>query len=209
MTLVSPSWSNRDIERMWVMETLRYVEFLEGQANKYRAIVEKILGPFDCRFVFGTIKKSIHEDDVPHTNFPGGFHLNGGCVVDIHISSWPWDHCSPDQGPWQVAHESVHLLDPGVSGSATFLEEGLGTWFQDEPKFHTDAVRAYIERGVSHPQNYEVAHKLVGRCMPELVPAVKDIRSQGVRIREITPDILLPRLPTVDRETIEHLCTRM
>ena len=209
VTLANPSWPHDDFKGFRVMETVQYVEFLEGQANKYRTIVEEILGPFDCRFVFGTIKKSIHEDDVPHTNFPGGFHLNGSCVVDIHISSWPWEHCSPDQGPWQVAHESVHLLDPGVGGSATFLEEGLGTWFQDEPQFHTDAVRAYIERGVSHPQNYEVAKELVGRCMPKLVPVVKDIRSQGVRIREITADTLSHRLPTVDREAIEHLCTRM
>ena len=87
----------------------------------------------------------------------------------------------------------MHLLDPGVGGSATFLEEGFATWFQDEPQFHTDAVRAYIERGVSHSQHYEVAKELVGRCMPKLVPVVKDIRSKGVRIREITADILWPR----------------
>ena len=42
------------------------------------------------------------------------------------------------------------LLDPGVGGSATFLEEGLATWFQDEPKFHTEEVRAYIERSYAH-----------------------------------------------------------
>ena len=209
MTLAIPSWPHDDTERTWVMETTQYVAFLEGQANRFRTIVEEILGPFDRRFVFGTIKRSILEDDVPHTNFPGGFNLNGGCVVDIHISSWPWENCSPDQGPWQIAHESVHLLDPGVGGSATFLEEGLATWFQDEPQFHTDAVRAYIERGVSHSPHYEVAKELVGRCMPKLIPVVKDIRSQGVRIREITADILSPRLSTVDRDAIEHLCIRM
>lgn len=190
-------------------QTLQYVEFLEGQACRYRTILEEMLGPFDSRFVFGTIKKSIDEDDVPHTNFPGGFHLDGGCVVDIHISSWPWENLSPDQGPWQVAHESVHLLDPGVRGSATFLEEGLATWFQDEPSFHTDAVRAYIERGAAHTRRYQVAKELVSSCMPNLVPVVKDIRSQGLRIREITADMLSPQLPTVDRATVEHLCTRI
>ena len=190
-------------------ETLQYVEFLEGQAYRYRTILQDMLGPFDCRFVFGSIKKSIDEEDVPQTNFPGGFHLNGGCVVDIHISSWPWENRSPDQGAWQVAHESVHLLDPGVGGSATFLEEGLATWFQDEPKFHIEAVRAYIERGVTHTRHYKVARELVGSCMPTLVPVVKDIRSLGVRIREITADMLSPRMPTVGRETIEHLCTRI
>ena len=188
---------------------MQYVEFLEVQAYRYRTILQDILGPFDRRFVFGSIKKSINEDGVPHTNFPGGFHFNGDCVVDIHISSWPWENRSPDQGPWQVAHESVHLLDPGVGGSATFLEEGLATWFQDEPKFHIDVVRAYIGRGVTHTRHYKVAKELVSSCMPTLIPVVKEFRSQGVRIREITADILSPRLQTVGRETIERLCTRM
>lgn len=187
---------------------MQYAEFLERQAYRYRTILEDILGPFDCRFVFGSIKKSIDEDDVPHTNFPSGFHLNGECVVDIHISSWPWEHYSIDQGTWQVAHESVHLLDPGVSGSANFLEEGLATWFQDEPSFHVEAVRKYIERGVTHAQHYKVAKELVGKCMPNLGPAVKDIRSHGIRVREITADMLSTRLPTVGKDTIEHLCAR-
>jgi len=188
---------------------VQYLTFLEGQVNRYKTILQGILGPFDRRFVFGSIKKSIDKDDVPHTNFPDGFHLNGGCVVDIHISSWPWDNNSTDQGAWQVAHESVHLLDPGVGRSVTFLEEGLATWFQDEPRFHIEAVRAYIERGVTHTQDYDVAKELVGRCMPQLLPVVKDIRSHGVRVREISADMLSTRLPTVDRETIEHLCTKI
>ncbi len=188
---------------------MQYLRFLEGQVHRYRAILEGILGPSDYRFVFGSIKKSIDKDDMPHTNFPGGFHLNGGCVVDIHISSWPWEHHSADQGAWQVAHESVHLLDPGVYGSVTFLEEGLATWFQDEPRFHIQPVRAYIERGITHTQDYEVAKELVGRCMPRLVSVVKDIRSHGVRVREISADMLSTRLPTVGRETIEHLCARI
>ena len=40
--------------------------------------------------------------------------------------------------------------------------------FQDEPQFHIEAVRRYIERGVTHPQRYIVAKELVGRCMPKL-----------------------------------------
>ena len=190
-------------------DTSPYVVFLKEQACRYRDILQEIFGPYDRRFVFGSIKKSIDKDDVPHTNFPNGFHVNGGCIVDIHIATWPWDNCSRDQGTWQVAHESVHLLDPGVSGSANFLEEGLATWFQDEPKFHIEAVKRYIERGVTHTPPYVVAKELVGHCMPNLVPVVKDIRSSGMRIRDITADVLFHRLPTVDRETIEHLCNRI
>ena len=185
------------------------MEFLKRQAYRYKTILQDMLGLFDRRFVFGSIKRSSHKDDVPHTHFPGGFHLNGGCVVDIHISSWPWKHCSPDQGAWQVAHESVHLLDPAVGGTSTFLEEGLATWFQSEPTFHIEIVRTYIDQGKETlTQHYKVAKELVGCCIPELVPVVRDIRSGGVRIQDITADMLSPRLPTVSRETIEHLCTR-
>ena len=101
-----------------------FAKFLEHQVCRYRGILENLFDPCDRRFIFGSIKKSTDQDDVPHTNFPNGLHFNGECVVDIHISEWPWQQCCRDQGTWQVAHESVHLLDPGVGGTATFLEEG-------------------------------------------------------------------------------------
>ena len=88
-------------------DTSQYVEFLVEQTCRYRDILQDIFGPYDQSFVFGSIKKSIDEDDVPHTNFPNGFHVNGGCIIDIHISTRPWRNCSRDQGTWQVAHESV------------------------------------------------------------------------------------------------------
>ena len=137
-----------------------FVGFLEQQARTYRRLLEDMFGQGDQRFVFGSIKQSIDKGDVPHTNFPNGFHFNGGCVVDIHISEWPWQHCCYGQGTWQLAHESVHLLDPGVDGTATFLEEGLATWFQDEPTFQIDVVKKYIERGTAHTQHYTVAKEL-------------------------------------------------
>ena len=185
-----------------------FMGFLDQQARRYRRLLEDMFGQCDQRFVFGSIKKAIDEDDVPRTHFPDGFHLNGGCVVDIHISEWPWQHCCYDQGTWQLAHESVHLLDPGVDGTATFLEEGLATWFQDEPTFHIDVVQRYIERGITHSQDYTVAKEFVCRCMPQLTSVVKKIRSLNVKIRDITGDELAPCLPNVDRETIELLCRR-
>ena len=109
-----------------------FMEFLDQQARRYRRQLEDMFGQCDRRFVFGSIKKTVNRDDPPHTNFPDGFHFNGCCVVDIHISEWPWQQCCYDQGTWQLAHESVHLLDPVADGKATLLEEGLATWFQNE-----------------------------------------------------------------------------
>ena len=190
-----------------------FVQFLERQVHKYRGILEEMFGPCDQRFIFGSIKKVSEKGDPPHTHFPGKFHFNGGCVVDIHISEWPWKNCSYDQGACQVAHESVHLLDPGSSdpdldAPVTVLEEGVAAWFQEEPKFHIDVVKQYIGRGIDCPEPYAGAKELVCCCMPDLPSAVKKIRSLNVRIREITAARLGPYLPNTDKETVERLCTK-
>ena len=90
---------------------MEYVCELKAHVARYLSILESIFGPRDSRFEVGTVQKS---DDGPRTHFPEGFHFNGGCRVDILISSWPWDNRRPDQGPWQIAHECAHLLDPYV-----------------------------------------------------------------------------------------------
>ena len=180
-----------------------YVESLESEVQRYKKLLKNLIGPGDPRFVFGTIRQS--EDNTPRIFFPAGYHMEGGCMVDIHISDFPWEHCSPDQGKWQVAHECVHLLDPGIHGTANFLEEGLATWFQNEPQFHDDTVRHYIARN-SRNLLYDAAKDLVLRCMPQLTTAVKEIRESGTKIREISPDVLATRLPHVDRKTVESLC---
>ena len=50
--------------------------------------------------------------DNPRTHFPH-YHTNV-FVVTIHVGKCPWEHGCFDQGTGQLAHECVHLLDPGV-----------------------------------------------------------------------------------------------
>ena len=181
-----------------------FVQYLEQQVRYYLGILERMFGPRDPRFEFGTIRKS--RNNIPRTHFPKNYYEDGGCVVDIHIGDWPWEHCSYDQGTWQVAHECVHLLDPGVGGTGNCLEEGLARWFQDEQQFHSDPVKLYITRNNRSNPHYEDAKGLVLRCMPQLIPAVKEIRSSGTRIGDITTDALAEKLNDVDRNIIEMLC---
>ena len=182
-----------------------YVQSLEFEVRRYQEILEDLFGPCDSRFVFGTIRKS--EDNTPRTFFPNNYYTNGGCIVDIHISDFPWEHYSPDQGKWQVAHECVHLLNP-ESGTTKFLEEGLATWFQNEPRFHDDAVKQYIKRNTKTNGSYASAKNLVLHCMPQLAVAVKGIRKSGIIIRDISPDMLAARLPHIDRNTIDSICAK-
>ncbi len=183
-----------------------YIRHLEQQVHRYMGILQQMFGPRDSRFVFGSIRESVF-DDVPQTHFPHNFHFNGDCVVDIQISRWPWQVCSYSQGAWQVAHECVHMLDPGVQGT-NVLEEGLATWFQNEPRFHDNSVRTYIMRSPTRFPAYISARRLVQHCMPHLVDAIKNIRGSGVRIRDITSDSLAHQFPDMDRNIVDQLCSR-
>ncbi len=185
-----------------------FVRRIAVQINSYTAMLEHMLGPRDNRFVFHTVGMTTNEVDNPQICFPNGFHCEGNCAVDVHISSWPWKHFSPDQSIWQVAHESVHLLDPVLFGSANVLEEGLATWFQNECKFHDKPVRRYIENAKNTlPESYARAKELVLNCDPSrLCSAVRDIRASGVSIHDIDVAMLRLRLPRVSVPVVESLC---
>ena len=88
------------------------------------------------------------------------------------------------RGGWQIAHECVHLLDPTPRGGSNFLEEGLATWYQNEPYFHNEQVKIYIGRNTKSLPDYIEAEQLVRKCIPEgLLPAVKEIREHGGAFR--------------------------
>ena len=185
-----------------------FFQYLNEQVIKYLDVLEELFDPHDPRFVFGNIQQS---DRNPHTSFPGNYHKNGGCVVDILVGKTAWKALNYAQSTWQVAHEFVHLLDRCLHGSANVLEEGLATsWFQDEPRFHDDRVKEYIALGNQHPRRdkYSTANRLVVQCMPEIIPAVKKFRLYGTAIRDIAPDVLVDHLPHADKETIEELCIK-
>ena len=181
---------------------IEYICYLKAHVARYLSILETIFGPRDPRFVFHTIK---HSEDGPYTNFPQNYYLNGGCLVEIFISSRPWERRSLGQGPWQIAHECVHLLDPGLLNSSNILEEGLATWFQNEPKFHDEQVKSFISMCNISP-NYLEAQDLVRSNLPNILYAVKLIRASGVRIRDIKADRLETLLSGVAPGTIERLC---
>ena len=195
-------------------EHKEFIALLEHQRDRYIEILEELLGERDQNFLIGSIAESTHQEDVPQTYFPLGFRTDGGCVVDIQISSFPWRVRSPSQGTWQVAHECVHIMDPGEA-ETNVLEEGLATWFQDELAFHTNPVRAYIENKERNREfaglnkNYFNARELVRACMPQLGFAVKEIRSSNVKLREVSSEVLSNYLPNFDRNIVDSLCNKI
>ena len=188
-----------------------YIAFLQRKRDRYIETLEDLLGQRDQRFTLGSIGKSNNDEDAPQVYFPDTFHLNGGCIVDIQVSGSAWCRGDRHQGGWQVAHECAHLLDPG-EGTTNFLEEGLATWFQCEPKCHEATVKGYIiQHGtqvlLKDLRNYIEARELVLSCMPLLTEAVRELRESGIRLRDITPKILSSTLPYVDTQAINRLCS--
>lgn len=191
------------------MSTRQFRRKLEKEVHRYIEILEGIFGKCDPNYIFGTIEASCHE--YPQTYFPEKLDSKGREIVNIQITQFPWSNRCLDQGIWQVAHESVHLLDP-VKGGTTVLEEGIATWFQYEPQFHRSLVKEYIRSSAPSTsqvfRKYKIAKHLVHRCMPQIIPAIKELRSQGVRIEDIKSDMLASELPNVAEKTIERLCSR-
>lgn len=96
---------------------------------------------------------------------------------------------------WEIAHESVHLLDPKIPGPTTFLEEGIATWFQnfkirpdrfktDEPWREAEAlVQPFMENGY----------------LKEIIRRLRLRRENPVRVCAITSELLdqhAPEIPT-------------
>ena len=81
---------------------------------------------------------------------------------------------------FQLAHETVHLLDPVVAGTASVLEEGLATYYQlmyihrEDPNYSTGDAK------------YDNASRLASKLMTACPEAVKSLRSQGKRISALT-----------------------
>ena len=126
------------------------------------------------------------EDNNPRIHFPDGFDRDG-CKVDVWVSKWS-DH---SRAGWDLAHECVHLLDPIMEKYATYLEEGLATWYQDSPQLHPDYqnIRSLVQGHINgHPEGmrhkdpkYRGAKELVQKCMPEIKSAVRSIRKKGAK----------------------------
>ncbi len=180
-----------------------YLAGLKRLVDCHISTLEGMFGKKDARFRFGKIEKAGSDSEGPYLYYPENY-CPDGCVVDIHVSR----RTSRAQGLWQIAHECVHLLDPAFP-STIFLEEGLATWYQNEPSFHDDAVKTYISKNPTKTPEYIEAERLVRKCLPfGLIDAVRKTRARNIRICDINPDMLLRQMPEADKATIGRLCEK-
>lgn len=97
-------------------------------------------------------------------------------------------------------------------GESTFLEEGIATWFQCEPKYHQKMVRRYIKfhmnRGTLLDPDYKEARGYIVKRMKKVIPMVREARESGLSISDITPEMLETHLGLIDDKVARRLCSR-
>ncbi len=94
---------------------------------------------------------------------------------------------------FQLAHESVHLLDP-AAGETNVLEEGAAVRFQQDfvrdhwnsPDYRTGNVR------------YDRARELTDRLLAECPDSIRDLRAQFGGFRNITAAGISDRFPELE-----------
>lgn len=121
----------------------------------------------------------------PQTWFPGDC---GHIIIQLGLSAKE----DPVQALFQLAHEYVHLLDPVVFGFGTVLEEGLATHFSLE------YIKQFHPNYTTSDTKYADAARLTAQLLNITPIAIKDLRSKGIKISQITASQLLavcPQLP--------------
>lgn len=96
------------------------------------------------------------------------------------------------QALFQLAHLSVHLLDPDASSFATVLEQGLATHFS------LQYIEQFNSNYTTSDTNYATAARLTAHLLDINPIAIKELRSRGIKISQITASQLLavcPKLP--------------
>ncbi|WP_375509489.1 hypothetical protein [uncultured Nostoc sp.] len=124
-------------------------------------------------------------DNGPQTWFPGDSEQ---IIIQLGLSAKE----DPVQAKFQLAHLSVHLLDPGASSFATVLEQGLATYFS------LQYVKQFHPNYTTSDTKYAAAARLTAQLLYINPIAIKELRSRGIKISQITASQLLavcPKLP--------------
>ena len=170
----------------------RFRRHLLTLREEYLRELERMFGPRDGRYV----RLGIREvDGGPCTWFPHGYKAK---EVEIHLSRDAVKHMDCDWARWQLAHECVHLLDPGVPPTIV-MEEGIAVWYQN---------RKSPWRPDDSDPPYAAAQTLVIPLMDFLPDALTTIRKKGIQMRHITPDMLSENCPELSERTSRALTCR-
>ena len=100
---------------------------------------------------------------------------------------------------YELAHETVHLLDP-VVGNANNLEEGVAVAFS----LHIQHLYGLSIQVPSMP-SYVYALTLVGKLPGDILSAAGRIRREVGRLSDVAPDDLIRLFPALDARIANEL----
>lgn len=128
------------------------------------------------------------------TWFPGN---RGHIIIQLSCSA------STDlvQALFPLAHESVHLLDPTVFGFATVLEEGLATHFS------LQYIKQFHPNYTTNDTKYATAASLVAQLLNLSPMVIKNLRTKGIKISQITASHLVAACPQLSKSVALALTT--
>ena len=172
--------------------------------SRFLADIEHLFGPRDHSFTLVGIEIDSTPGACPRLWYPdSGIAPDDPERRSRHVVIRLTSNALTDsvRARWQLAHECLHLLDPWnkqVDGRpANWLEEGLAAWFQN----------SRVPEAECHEGQYALAEDLVSPLMDESPNAVKFIRQErGLRISEITPDVLQGYCPGLSEDISRELC---
>ena len=99
----------------------------------------------------------------------------------------------------QCAHELVHLLSPIEKKDATFLEEGVATYFERHVREKVNRINPFPE------EKYQQAYQDVKLLFDIDKQAIKKLRDVEFTISKITEQQILAIFPTLDEKVAKSL----
>ena len=130
----------------------------------------------------------------PRTWYPGN---RGQIIIQLSRSA------STDlvQALFQLAHESVHLLDPTAFSHATVLEEGLATHFS------LQYIKQFHPNYTTNDTKYATAASLVAQLLNLSPMVIKNLRSKDIKISQITASQIVAVCPQLPKSVALALTT--
>ena len=152
------------------------------------SIAESVLGPRDS-------SKKIYQpkftDDGPGIrNTP---ELDGAFVELNRVAE-----CSWPETVFEMAHETVHLLNP-IPGNANYLEEGVAV------AFSLGVQQLYVVSVQTSMKSYLYALQLVSMLLGGPFEAGKRVRDRVGALSDATVEVLEELFPSIDEAVLSNL----
>ena len=161
--------------------------------NNFLAELEEWFGPRDSSFELGRIVEGKGPCIRPRS--PAEPKLIDTCISAPAMAG----ALGGKTAFWEIAHESVHLVDPKIPGPTTFLEEGMATWYQNfkirPDRFEPDEPWREAEALVFPYMENDYLRMITRRLR----------REKRVRICAITSELLAQHAPQIPADVAAKL----